>query len=540
MLNCLHSALSTHHAKVHLRRIASRCRLHTPCKYISLMALEAVPRGSEITPFAYGRRPVCVDYCSGCGSPAGSTGAATSPEPSVAESVAPSAQVVTGADASAKAPPRLPRQTPPRSRPTSVSPSVAASAQAELLGPEALAERLRPATVRVIAEFGASAVAPEGLGAGSGAGADLRERLHYHQCPRRRRRFGRQSRARRQRQDPSGARSWPFQCDDLAVLQVDNTEGLAAAALGDSSAARVGADVVALGYPLSFDLGNDLSVNVGNISQLNAQLGKFQDLIKVDAINHGNSGGPLVNASGEVVGINTLGFEGTQNQNYAIAMSYARPIVEQLAQGKNRNHIGMNLVPNAYADYFGTSDGMVVVGVSSGSPASRSGVAQADLLLEVEGKAISSEEALCDVLRSHSDGDHLNLTVLRADSGELLQGEVVIDQSGDSAAAGRPLAVVGTLQRDEQPAADNSGQAGASGQDPNAVYSQATVVEVEALAIRAEPNRSSALLGEVPRGGVVDVLCQEPVDADGRVLVKARSGGIEGYRAPTIWNSLRK
>ncbi len=471
-----------------------------------------------------------VVILSGCGSPAGSTGAATSPEPSVAESVAPSAQVVAGADASAKAPPRLPRQTPPRSRPTSVSPSVAASAQAELLGPEALAERLRPATVRVIAEFGASAVAPEGLGAGSGIVYDLENgyiitNAHVVEGAS----VVKVALADSDKTRPARVLG-RSQCDDLAVLQVDNTEGLAAAALGDSSAARVGADVVALGYPLSFDLGNDLSVNVGNISQLNAQLGKFQDLIKVDAaINHGNSGGPLVNASGEVVGINTLGFEGTQNQNYAIAMSYARPIVEQLAQGKNRNHIGMNLVPNAYADYFGTSDGMVVVGVSSGSPASRSGVAQADLLLEVEGKAISSEEALCDVLRSHSDGDHLKLTVLRADSGELLQGEVVIDQSGDSAAAGQPLAVVGTLQRDEQPAADNSGQAGASGQDPNAVCSQATVVEVEALAIRAEPNRSSALLGEVPRGGVVDVLCQEPVDADGRVWVKARSGGIEGY-----------
>lgn len=325
------------------------------------------------------------------------------------------------------------------------------------------------------------------------------------------------------------------QCDDLAVLQVDNTDGLVAAPLGDSSAAKIGADVVALGYPFSFDLGNDLSVNVGNISQLKAQLGKYQDLIKIDAaINHGNSGGPLVNTHGEVVGFNTLSFEGVQNQNYAIAMSYAKPIVAQLARGKNRNHLGLNLAPNAYADYFGSADGMVVVGVASGSPAARMGMLQADLLLDVEGKSIASEEALCDVLRSHADGDHLKVTVLRADSGELLQGEVVVGQTGDSA-SGQPLVAVGKVEPEDGSDAQGSGQDENTGQDeypvrdPNEVCGQATVVGVDALAIRAEPSRSSALLAEVQRGGVVDVLCQEPIDADGRTWAKVRSGAVEGY-----------
>ena len=314
------------------------------------------------------------------------------------------------------------------------------------------------------------------------------------------------------------------------MLKVDNTDGLTAATLGDSSAMKPGADVVALGYPFSFDLGNDLSVNPGSISQLNVQLEPYEELIKMDAaINPGNSGGPLVNVRGDVIGINTLGRSAAQNTNYAIEMSHAQPIIKQLEASQNRNYIGLNLVANEFSDFFGVEGGMAVIGVASGSPAAQAKVAPVDLLLKMEGKSIASAADVCNVLRSHTDGDVLAVEFLRADSGELLQGEVVIDQSGDSAAAGQPLAVVGTLQRDEQPAADNSGQAGASGQDPNAVCSQATVVEVEALAIRAEPNRSSALLGEVPRGGVVDVLCQEPVDADGRVWVKARSGGIEGY-----------
>lgn len=440
-----------------------------------------------------------VVLLAGCGSPSESATGGASIEPTASTAPSPSA-----------APSIVPSPT--------FTPTAAASV-AEELDPEALAERLRPATVRVIAEFGATAVSPEGLGAGSGIVFDLQNgyiitNAHVVEGAS----VVKIALADSTRTRPARVLG-RAQCDDLAVLQVDNTDGLAAAPLGDSSAARVGASVVALGYPLSFDLGNDLSVNVGNISQLQAQLGKFQDLIKVDAaINHGNSGGPLVNTRGEVVGINTLGFESAQNQNYAIAMSYARPIVEQLSQGKNRNHIGLNLAPNAYSDYFGTSDGMVVVGVASGSPAARTGIAQADLLLEVEGKAIASEEALCDVLRSRSDGEFVKVTVLRADRGELLQGEVVIGPAVGDAAPDRQLAVVGTVQGGQQ----------ATGES-NAVCRQATVVGVDALAIRAEPSRSSAQLGEVPRGGVVDVLCQAPIDADGRTWIKARSGAMEGY-----------
>ena len=75
---------------------------------------------------------------------------------------------------------------------------------------------------------------------------------------------------------------------------------------------------------------------------------------------------------------------------------------------------------------------MVVVGVSSGSPASRAGVAQADLLLEVEGKAISSEEALCNVLRSHSDGDVLAVEFLRGDSGVMYSSNITIGKGAVS------------------------------------------------------------------------------------------------------------
>jgi serine protease Do len=319
---------------------------------------------------------------------------------------------------------------------------------------EELAERLRPATVRVVAKFGETAIDYEGLGAGTGVVFDLEQGLiltNAHVVE------GAASvqialaDSPRTRAARVVGRS---QCDDLAVLQVSDTSDLQVAPLGESRAMKAGAEVVALGYPLSFDLGTDISVNRGSISQLNASLGKFEDLLKIDvAINHGNSGGPLVNTRGEVIGINTLGLTGAQNQNYAIAMSHALPIVRQLQEGKNRSYIGLNLVPNDYADFFGTSDGMAIVAVASGSPAARAGVEAADLLLKMEGASIGSEEDVCGILRSHGDGDQIRIQVLRAATGEVLEGELTLGQTGAATSTTPRLEVVATLDSAEPPAA---------------------------------------------------------------------------------------
>src|SRR5439155_22887015 len=132
----------------------------------------------------------------------------------------------------------------------------------------------------------------------------------------------------------------------LAVLKVEDTSDLVAAPLGDSSKLEPGAAVVALGYPLAFDLGNDLTVSKGIVSKLHEQIDEYQDLIQTDAnITHGNSGAPLVNERGEVIGINSLGFEQEKGINFAIAINYAKPIIKDLEAGKNRNYVGLNLAP---------------------------------------------------------------------------------------------------------------------------------------------------------------------------------------------------
>ncbi|HET6261287.1 MAG TPA: trypsin-like peptidase domain-containing protein, partial [Chloroflexia bacterium] len=337
---------------------------------------------------------------------------------------------VAGCDVSPTTPatPTSPRATPTEPQEDRETPTP----KVTNLSDEELAEKLGPSTVLILAQFAETAIDAEGIGGGSGIVYDLENgyiltNAHVvegasiikvvtagSQRTRSARVLGRST------------------CDDLAVLKVENTDGLEEAVLGDSDSMRVGAHVMALGYPELFELGTDLTVTTGNISKLSTQRYQFEDLIQTNAaITHGNSGGPLVNTRGEVIGINTLGFYTAEGErepgiNFAIAMSHAKPIIKELEQGKNRHYIGLNLYPNIFADYFGTDEGMAVIGLASGSPASQVGIKAADLLLKLEGTTIASEEDVCNILRSHSDGDQLRVQLFRKETGEVLEGEVTI------------------------------------------------------------------------------------------------------------------
>jgi S1-C subfamily serine protease len=316
-------------------------------------------------------------------------------------------------------------------------PSPTATAVANMTAEE-IAEKYGPATVLVLAQFAETAIEPEGVGGGSGIVYDLDNgyiltNAHVVEG------------ASIIKVAPAGSSKTRSArvigrstCDDLAVLKVDNTDGLAEAVLGDSKAMKVGAQVVALGYPEMFELGSDMSVTTGNISKQHAQRYQYEDLIQTDAaITHGNSGGPLFNNKGQVIGINTLGFytakgEREPNINFAIPTSFAKPIIKDLEKGKNRNYLGLNLYPNLFKDYYGTEEGMAVVGLASGSPAAQVGVRPADLLLKIEGTTIASEEDVCSILRSHTDGDQLALSIFRQETGELLEGELTVGRIGAS------------------------------------------------------------------------------------------------------------
>ena len=227
-------------------------------------------------------------------------------------------------------------------------------------------------------------------------------------------------------------------CDDLAVIKVDDVQGLKAAVFGKSSQQQVGEDVAAIGYPLGSSIGTDVTITRGIISKLDQPLEPYESLIQTDAaINHGNSGGPLVNRQGQVIGINTLGFDASvaTNINFAISIDQAQQIIPDLKGGHNRLWLGMNLGPNNYKDYFGTDAGLVVEAVASKSPASAAGVQQAYLLTQLEGINVNSTADICRILRSHQDGDGLKVTFLNITNTEsqVLQGEVTIGQAVSTA-----------------------------------------------------------------------------------------------------------
>ena len=221
-------------------------------------------------------------------------------------------------------------------------------------------------------------------------------------------------------------------CDDLAVIDLEGS-GFTRATLGESDTLKVGQEVVAIGYPLAGDLDTQLTVNRGIVSKMHTPLDQLTDLIQTDTpINPGNSGGPLVNRRGEVVGINTIKVEYTsdgrpvQGINFAIGISLAKEVIAELERGENRHWLGLNMITNDWevADYFDlpTAEGMLVYAVADGSPAAEARLEVGDILLQLKGIAVQSEEDVCNVLRSHHAGDPLPVEVVRG--GQTLRGAI--------------------------------------------------------------------------------------------------------------------
>ncbi|MGE3841346.1 MAG: trypsin-like peptidase domain-containing protein [Vicinamibacterales bacterium] len=205
---------------------------------------------------------------------------------------------------------------------------------------------------------------------------------------------------------------------DLALIKVDAGTPLPVAPLGDSQGLRVGEWVCAIGNPLAYEH----TVTVGVISYLGRKLfdASLDDYIQTDAaINFGNSGGPLIDARGAVIGVNAAVSYRASNIGFAIPIDIAKSIMPQLkAQGRvARGYLGLTL-RDLDADlreslHLGTMQGALVQDVAPSSPGAQAGIRTYDVIRSVDGKAIGDNDDLINLIAKRAPGSTVTLLVGR-------------------------------------------------------------------------------------------------------------------------------
>ena len=233
------------------------------------------------------------------------------------------------------------------------------------------------------------------------------------------------------------------QQSDVALLKIE-ASGLTAAALGDSSKLKPGQWVVAIGSPYNLDF----SVTAGIVSAVGRNLGadqRYVPFIQNDAaINRGNSGGPLFNLDGQVVGINSQIFSNTGGSiglSFAIPIDYANKVVAQLrSKGKvSRGYLGVALqeVPAELQKSLGLSrvTGALVSQVNANTPAAKAGLKESDVIVSVDGQKIERSGDLPPIIGATTPGTKVTLGIVR-DGKPMTLPLVVGELPGDLAAGG--------------------------------------------------------------------------------------------------------
>ena len=201
---------------------------------------------------------------------------------------------------------------------------------------------------------------------------------------------------------------------DIALIKIDGVH-LPHAKLGDSDSLRIGEWVVAIGNPL----GLEHTVTQGIISAKGRKLDTgVSSFLQTDAaINRGNSGGPLLNLRGEVVGINTAINPAGQNIGFAVPISQVNRILKDLRSGKpvSRGYLGIGPaeLDQAYQDALGAKEGVVVSTVEKGQAADKAGVQRLDVITALDGQPVKSADEVVAVVSSRRAGDTLKLTIFR-------------------------------------------------------------------------------------------------------------------------------
>lgn len=223
----------------------------------------------------------------------------------------------------------------------------------------------------------------------------------------------------------SGNVTWADSDLDLAIVKI-NAGGLKFLDLGDSDKIKVGQEVYAIGNPIGIEF--QRTVTSGIVSGLDRTIkvddengeSYMEDLIQTDAsINSGNSGGPLINNNGEVIGINSIKITSAEGIGFAIPINIIKPIIESHIQnGKfEEGYLGIFAYDTEVNQYLNSNldfnNGIYVVKISADGPAVRSGLKVGDIITKIDDREINKMSELRNYIYTKAPGDKVALTINR-------------------------------------------------------------------------------------------------------------------------------
>jgi serine protease Do len=316
---------------------------------------------------------------------------------------------------------------------------------------------------------------------------------------------------------------------DLALLKIEVKQRLTPLPLGDSDRVRVGEWVMAIGDPLNFDK----TVTVGVVSAkdrsgltADAATRSFENYIQTDAaINFGNSGGPLLNTNGEVVGINTAIFRPAQNIGFAVPINTLKTILPQLRdKGKVvRGFLGINIV-NVDADRAAAFDlkaqeGAFVESVEAGKPAEKAGVRPGDTIVKVDSVPVKDTRDLIGYVSSKTPGSKVQLGLVR-DGRDTTVTATLAERKDEPTDEG---------ETDNLASDDTPGKIGMTVQEltPQLRQMQRVKTGVEGLLVVRVKEVSPAADAQIQEGDVITSVNGEKVtttDEFGKIVGKAKKG----------------
>jgi serine protease Do len=329
---------------------------------------------------------------------------------------------------------------------------------------------------------------------------------------------------------------------DLALLKVESPKPIASLAWGDSDALRIGDWVLAIGNP--FGLGGTVTAGIVSARNRVLEQGNYDDYIQTDAsINKGNSGGPLFNMSGEVIGVNTLIYSnnngGSVGIGFAIPSGMAKNVIAQIREfGKpKRGWLGVRIqtVNDELAEglRLPATKGALVANVTPGGPAEKAGIKQGDVILKFDGKEVDAMRTLPRMVAETPISKKVDVIVIRQGKemtvqvvvGELTEAAEQASLPGDTAPTAPPAAKEGKIASLGLTLSELS----------DALRQKFTLApDAKGVVVTKVEDNSAAAEKDLHEGDLIVEVDQQAVATPGDVETRVKEAKDRGYRVVTL------